>query len=170
MKSKSITQLSYSITCGTICYRRLILPLVPMICVDAPAEQAKNRTELEILRDTLWEYSPKLSSFLSMKTLSQNSGKIVSRENSLYRSRWWYWWQRIKREEDDCTWWEPSPTTAHWVVRPRELPVGINIFYRIYWLTRLGYFYVTAILSWGNGCRWVEAEVEIRLRWDWVEV
>ena len=36
--------------------------------------------------------------------------------------------------------------------------------------TRLGCFYVTAILSWGYGWGWFEPEVEIRLRWDWVEV
>ena len=38
--------------------------------------------------------------------------------------------------------------------------------------TRLGCFYVTAILSWGwyGGWGWFEPEVEIRLRWDWAEV
>ena len=30
----------------------------------------------------------------------------------------------------------------------------------------MGCFYVTALLSWG----WFEAEVEVRLRWGWVEV
>ena len=45
--------------------------------------------------------------------------------------------------------------------------------------TRLGCFYVTAILSWGYGWGWVdwywgwgwfEPEDEMRLRWDCVEV
>ena len=40
--------------------------------------------------------------------------------------------------------------------------------------TRLGCFYVTAILSWGYGWGWVEvdieAEVEVKFRWGWVEV
>ena len=42
--------------------------------------------------------------------------------------------------------------------------------------TRLGCFYVTAILSWGYGggwywgWGWFEPEVEMRLRWDWVKV
>ena len=42
--------------------------------------------------------------------------------------------------------------------------------------TRLGCFYVTAILSWGYGWGWhwgwgwLDSEVEMRLRWDWVEV
>ena len=49
-------------------------------------------------------------------------------------------------------------------------------------VTRLGCFYVTAILSWGYGWGWIEddieaevdlkfePEVEMRLRWDWVKV
>ena len=43
-------------------------------------------------------------------------------------------------------------------------------------LTRLGCFYVTAILSWGYGWGygwgWVEAEVDLnlRLKWDWDEI
>ena len=43
-------------------------------------------------------------------------------------------------------------------------------------ITRLGCFYVTAILSWGYGWGWYwgwgwfEPEVEMRLRWDLVEV
>ena len=38
--------------------------------------------------------------------------------------------------------------------------------------TRLGCFYVTAILSWGYGWGWVEAEVDLnlRLKWDWDEI
>ena len=40
--------------------------------------------------------------------------------------------------------------------------------------TRLGCFYVTAILSWGYGWGWaeadIEAEVEGRFRWGWFEV
>ena len=38
--------------------------------------------------------------------------------------------------------------------------------------TRLGYFYVTAILSWGYGWGWVEAEVDLslRLKWGWDEI
>ena len=47
---------------------------------------------------------------------------------------------------------------------------------QIGFLTRLGCFYVTAILSWGYGWGWYwgwgwfEPEIEMRLRWDWVEV
>ena len=37
-------------------------------------------------------------------------------------------------------------------------------------LTRLGCFYVTAILSCGYGWGWFEPEVEMRLIWDLVEV
>ena len=39
-------------------------------------------------------------------------------------------------------------------------------------ITRLGCFYVTAILSWGYGWGWVEAEVDLnlRLKWDWDEI
>ena len=39
-------------------------------------------------------------------------------------------------------------------------------------LTRLGCFYVTAILSWGYGWGWVEAEVDLslRLKWGWDEI
>ena len=38
--------------------------------------------------------------------------------------------------------------------------------------TRLGCFYVTAILSWGYGWGWVEAEVDLnlRLKWGWDEI
>ena len=36
--------------------------------------------------------------------------------------------------------------------------------------TRLGCFYVTAILSWGYGLGWVEAEVEIRFSGSFVEI
>ena len=38
--------------------------------------------------------------------------------------------------------------------------------------TRLGCFYVTAILSWGYGWGWLEAEVDLnlRLKWDWDEI
>ena len=38
--------------------------------------------------------------------------------------------------------------------------------------TRLGCFYVTAILSWGYGWGWaeadIEAEAELKLTWTWV--
>ena len=39
-------------------------------------------------------------------------------------------------------------------------------------LTRLGCFYVTAILSWGYGWGWLEAEVDLnmRLKWGWDEI
>ena len=38
--------------------------------------------------------------------------------------------------------------------------------------TRLGCFYVTAILSWCYGCGWLEAEVDLslRLKWGWDEI
>ena len=43
-------------------------------------------------------------------------------------------------------------------------------------LTRLGYFYVTAILSWGYGWGSVEVDIEhevdlnLRLKWGWDEI
>ena len=42
--------------------------------------------------------------------------------------------------------------------------------------TRLGCFYVTAILSWGYGWGWVEVDIEaevdlnLRLKWGWDEI
>ena len=42
--------------------------------------------------------------------------------------------------------------------------------------TRLGCFYVTAILSWGYGWGWVEVDIEaevdlnLRLKWSWDEI
>ena len=39
-------------------------------------------------------------------------------------------------------------------------------------LTRLGCFYVTAILSWGNAWGWVEVDIEaeVDLKWGWDEI
>ena len=48
---------------------------------------------------------------------------------------------------------------------------GENIF-----STRLGCFYVTAILSWGYGWGWFEVDIEaevdlnLRLKWSWYEI
>ena len=36
--------------------------------------------------------------------------------------------------------------------------------------TRLGCFYVTAILSWGYGWGWFEVELNLRLKWGWYEI
>ena len=42
--------------------------------------------------------------------------------------------------------------------------------------TRLGCFYVTAILSWGYGWGWIEVDIEaevdlnLRLKWGWDEI
>ena len=42
--------------------------------------------------------------------------------------------------------------------------------------TRLGCFYVSAILSWSLGWGWVEVDIEaevdlrLRLKWGWVEI
>ena len=43
-------------------------------------------------------------------------------------------------------------------------------------VTRLGCFYVTAILSWGYGWGWIEVDIEdeidlnLRLKWGWDEI
>ena len=52
------------------------------------------------------------------------------------------------------------------------LILNLNFCFKTYCQTRLGCFYVTALLSWGYGWGWVEAEFDLnlRLRWDLVEV
>ena len=44
----------------------------------------------------------------------------------------------------------------------------LYLFLRFSYQTRLGWFYVTAILSSGYGWGWVEAEVDYT--WDWSEI
>ena len=72
----------------------------------------------------------------------------------------------------------PDALTMHqnWCIKNTILRLSCNS----YGATRLGCFYVTAILSWGNGWGWAEVDieaevelsslVEIYLRLSWVGV